>query len=123
MSISTPRKIVAMGKINSRSKGARYERELSKYLSENGFPARRGQQFAGGSDSPDAVSDEFPFHIEAKHVQALNLYAAMTQSIKDAGDKPPCVIHRKNNTESMFTCRLEDLVKLLNKKSWDDPTV
>mgnify|MGYP007029125919 FL=1 len=61
-----------MGKINSRSKGARYERELSKYLSENGFPARRGQQFAGGSDSPDVVSDEFPFHIEAKHVPALN---------------------------------------------------
>ena len=123
MSISTPRKTVAMGKINSRSKGARYERELSKYLSENGFPARRGQQFAGGSDSPDVVSDEFPFHIEAKHVQALNLYAAMTQSIRDAGDKPPCVIHRKNNTESMFTCRLEDLIKLLNKKSGDDPTV
>ena len=109
-----------MGKINSRSKGARYERELARYLSENGFPdSRRGQQFSGGSDSPDVVS-EFPFHIEAKHVQALNLYSAMTQSIRDAGDKPPCVIHRKNNSESMITCRLSDLVKLLNERSWNE---
>jgi Holliday junction resolvase len=40
-----------MGKINS-NKGARYERELARYFEENGFPARRGQQFAGGGDSP-----------------------------------------------------------------------
>jgi len=109
-----------MGKINSRAKGARYERELARYLDENGFPARRGQQFAGGSDSPDVVSEEFPFHIEAKFVEALNLYKAMTQSLRDAGDKPPCVIHRKKNSESMFTCRLSDLVALLNKKSWNE---
>ena len=75
-----------MGKINSRAKGARYERELARYLDENGFPARRGQQFAGGSDSPDVV----------------------------------CVIHRKKNSESMFTCRLSDLVALLNQKSWNE---
>tara|TARA_Y100001937_G_scaffold39128_1_gene55616 strand:- start:358 stop:690 length:333 start_codon:yes stop_codon:yes gene_type:complete len=109
-----------MGKINSRAKGARYERELARYLEENGFPSRRGQQFAGGSDSPDVVSEEFPFHIEAKFVEALNLYSAMTQSIRDAGDKPPCVIHRKKNSESMFTCRLSDLVALLNKQSWEE---
>ena len=109
-----------MGKINSRAKGARYERALARYLSENGFPeSRRGQQFSGSADSPDVVSD-FPFHIEAKHVQALNLYSAMTQSIRDAGGKPPCVIHRKNNSENMFTCRLSDLVALLNAKQWNE---
>ena len=109
-----------MGKLNSRAKGARYERELARYLDENGFPARRGQQFAGGSDSPDVVSEEFPFHIEAKHVQALNLYSAMSQSIRDAGDKPPCVVHRKKNSESLITMRLADFVELLNRKSWED---
>lgn len=110
-----------MGKINSRQKGARYEREVARYLSEHGFPSRRGQQFAGSSDgsSPDVVSD-FPFHIEAKHVERLQLYDAMTQSIRDCGDKPPCVIHRKNNSESLFTCRLSDLVALLNDKSWEE---
>ena len=108
-----------MGKL-SRNKGKRYERELANYLSDNGFPSRRGQQFSGGGDSPDVVSEEFPFHIEAKRTERLMLYDAMTQSIRDAGDKPPCVIHRKNNSESMFTCRLSDLVKLLNERSWNE---
>ena len=70
-------------------------------------------------DSPDVVSD-FPFHIEAKHVQALNLQNAFDQATRDAGEKPPCVIHRKNNSESMFTCKLDDLIKLLNEGSWDE---
>lgn len=108
-----------MGKL-SRNKGKRYERELANYLSDNGFPSRRGQQFSGGGDSPDVISEEFPFHIEAKRTERLMLYDAMTQSIRDAGDKPPCVIHRKNNSESMFTCRLSDLVALLNKQSWKE---
>ena len=108
-----------MGKL-SRNKGKRYERELANYLSDNGFPSRRGQQFSGGGDSPDVVSEEFPFHIEAKRTERLMLDDAMTQSIRDAGDKPPCVIHRKNNSESMFTCRLDDLVALLNKQQWKE---
>lgn len=108
-----------MGKL-SRNKGKRYERELANYLSDNGFPSRRGQQFSGGGDSPDVVSEEFPFHIEAKRTERLMLYDAMSQSIRDAGDKPPCVIHRKNNSESMFTCRLSDLVALLNKQQWKE---
>lgn len=103
-----------MGKINSRDKGARYERKLAHILNDHGFTARRGQQFSGGAESPDVVAPDFPFHIEAKHVEKLNLYQAMTQSIKDAGDKAPCVIHRKNNSEDLFTCRLEDLLNLLN---------
>jgi hypothetical protein len=108
-----------MGKL-SRNKGKRYERELANYLSDNGFPSRRGQQFSGGGDSPDVVSEEFPFHIEAKRVERLDLYSAFSQAISDAGDKPPCVIHRRNNSESMFTCRLSDLVALLTKQSWNE---
>ena len=66
------------------------------------------------------VSEEFPFHIEAKRVERLDLYQAFTQAIADAEDKPPCVIHRRSNSESMFTCRLSDLVALLNKQSWKE---
>lgn len=103
--------------VNSRDKGARYERELAHLLNDHGFTARRGQQFSGGAESPDVVAPDFPFHIEAKRVEKLNLYSAMTQSIRDAGDKPPCVIHRKNNSENLITCRLEDLLKLMNNNS------
>tara|TARA_R100000234_G_scaffold84413_1_gene53591 strand:+ start:189 stop:518 length:330 start_codon:yes stop_codon:yes gene_type:complete len=105
--------------VNSRSKGARYEREVASYLDDNGFPARRGQQFAGGADSPDVVSAEFPFHIETKMVERLNLQDAFDQATRDSGGKkPPCVIHRKKHTQSLITMKLEDFIKLINKKSW-----
>ena len=102
-------------KINSRQKGARYEREISRYLNDRGFPSHRGQQFSGGKDSPDVVSPDFPLHIEAKFVERLDLYGAMTQSIRDAGEKPPCVVHRKKNSESLITLKLEDFITILTK--------
>lgn len=78
--------------VNSRAKGARFERWVPKRLREL-FPClaeklRRGQQRAGGPDSPDVVG--FPgWHIEAKHVNALNVWAMMAQAERDAS--PDCV--------------------------------
>lgn len=107
------------GKKNSRAKGARYEREISHLLNDNGFPSRRGQQYCGANGDPDVVST-FPFHIEAKRVEKLNLYQAFTQAIEDSkGLKPPCVIHRKNNSENLITCRLDDLLNLINNNNND----
>lgn len=56
--------------MNSRDKGKRGEREFASLLREHGFDARRGQQFAGGADSPDVVSDALAWlHVEVKRVQ------------------------------------------------------
>ena len=109
-----------MGKINSRTKGAVYEREVAKILTEHGFESRRGCQFSGGKDSPDVVS-EFPFHIEAKRVEKLNLENAFQQSVKDSGgEKPPCVIHRKNRGENLITLRLADFLEQLTNKTTNE---
>ena len=105
-----------MGK-SQREKGARFERWVANYLNDFDYPAHRGQQFSGGKDSPDVVSPEFPLHIEAKAVERLDLYGAMTQSIRDAGDKPPCVIHKKNNHDVLVTCKLEDFLNLITKNN------
>ena len=64
-------------KINANRKGKAFERKVAHILSDNGFPARRGQQFAGSPDSPDVVSSDFPFHIECKAVERLNIDNAM----------------------------------------------
>lgn len=85
--------------MNSRAKGQRGERELADFLTAAGFPARRGQQFAGGQDSPDVVCPGLPFHIEAKRTERLNLDAACTQAERDAGGRKPwAVFHRRNRT-------------------------
>lgn len=111
-----------MGKINSKKKGAIGELELSKYLHGFGYEARRGRQYSGSPDSPDVVSD-FPCHIECKRVENLNLAKAYEQSVSDASDKPPCVIHRKNRTPWMITLSLEhfiDLTKPTQRKETND---
>lgn len=103
-------------KINSRAKGAAGERELANTLKEFGIEARRGQQFHGGGDSPDVVADSIfsDIHIEAKRVEAGNLYKWLEQSTKDAkAGKTPVVIHRKSQKPWVVILTLEDFIQLL----------
>lgn len=84
--------------INSRAKGARGERQWRDELREHGFTARRGQQFAGGTDSPDVICEELNrLHMEVKFVENLNLDKACEQAIRDSGGKRWIVAHKKNN--------------------------
>lgn len=101
--------------INSRSKGKRGELELAKVLRDAGYPgARRGQQFSGGTDSPDVVcpglSEEF--HFECKLVEAGNLYNWLAQAQRDAGDKVPLVAHKKSRKEWVVILTLEDFLNM-----------
>ena len=100
-----------MGKINSRQKGARGEREVAHKLQEVlGIECRRGQQFSG-LEGDDVVGWD-GVHIESKFVEALNLQKAMEQSERDAGtDEVPVVIHKKNRKDMLITVRVDDLIR------------
>ena len=88
-----------MAKINSRSKGARGERMWRDELREAGFTARRGQQFAGGTDSPDVICAELAgLHQEVKFVESLNIENACNQAQRDGGGKPWIVAHKKSRS-------------------------
>lgn len=108
-------------KINSRAKGARGELELAKYLQGYGFDARRGQQFKGGSDSPDVVSnalDALGFQVECKRVEAGNLYNWLEQAKRDAGDKTGVVMHRRSDKPWVAILDLGDFLDLLQRLQW-----
>ena len=99
--------------INSRQKGARAERALAKKLRELGFiDARRGQQYSGANGDADVVG--LPgIHIEAKHVERLNIWDAMAQAKHDArSGEHPAVFHKKNNTEWLVTMPLDEWIQL-----------
>jgi hypothetical protein len=99
--------------INSRAKGARAERELAKVWSETvGGTARRGQQFAGGTESPDVVTSQENIHLEVKRVEKGNPYQWMAQAVRDAGPKLPIVLHRRNGEEWLAIVRLSDVPRL-----------
>ena len=101
--------------MNSRRKGADGERELANKLREYGYDTHRGVQYKGFPDSPDVVGIE-GFHIECKRVEQLNIDKAMQQSVRDAGDNVPLVIHRKNREEWKVTMRLDDFIELIRGK-------
>ena len=102
--------------VNSRNKGAAGERELANYLKEKGFPASRGQQHAGGSDSPDVRCDALSFlHPEVKRTERFRLYPALEQAINDAGEgQTPVVIHRQNGKGWVAVLRLDDFLELFS---------
>lgn len=100
--------------MNSRAKGARAERELAKVWSEiMGGPARRGQQFSGGTESPDVVISQRNIHVECKRVEAGNPYKWMSQAVRDAGQKVPCVLHRRNGEEWLLILRFADVPRFI----------
>ena len=102
--------------MNSRNKGKVGEREFAELLRAHGFDARRGQQFAGGTDSPDVVSTALDWlHIEVKRVEHLNLADACAQAKRDAGGKPWIVAHRKNRGPWFITLDSDALYEVLRQ--------
>ena len=102
--------------LNSRDKGKRGERQWRDELRENGYPARRGQQFSGSPDSPDVICDGLPWaHFEVKHVERLNLGDAMAQARRDAAGKAAFVAHRKNYWPWLVTMDAERFYRLLRR--------
>lgn len=108
-------KRVAIGK-RSRNKGGVGERELAALLRDNGFDAHRGQQFKGGSDSPDVVG--LPgFHVECKRVEKGSLYEWLAQAQCDAAGKSiPVVAHRKNHREWVAVLSWKDFMELVKER-------
>lgn len=98
--------------MNSRQKGKRGEREWAKVLNDNfGLTAKRGVQYQGSANSPDVVGSWKGTHPEVKRVEDLDIDAAITQAVNDAGfGNIPYVAHRKNNQPWLITVRVSDLV-------------
>lgn len=100
-----------MGKINSKAKGAKGEREIAKLIRERGYDVRRGQQY-NGLGGEDVVGLDY-IHIEVKRVEQLNIDNAMEQAKRDSKiGQIPTVFHRKNNKKWKVTLEFEDFMTL-----------
>lgn len=98
--------------INSRQKGARFERQLASKLKDYGYDCRRGQQYCGANGDADVVGLPY-IHIEAKHQERMQLYDWMAQAKRDARpDELPVVFHKKNNADILVTMSLDDWIKM-----------
>lgn len=107
--------------INSKQKGARFERTLASQFRERGYDARRTAQYCGNTGDASDVIGLPGIHVEAKHQERMNLYEWMAQAIRDAeaggGNALPAVFHKKNNAEILVTMRLDDWFSLY--REWE----
>ena len=87
--------------INSRAKGVRGELEFAKALTAAGYPATRGQQHAGGSESPDVRCESLRWiHWEIKRTATCQMFSPAqvaqweAQARRDARTIHPIIVHR-----------------------------
>lgn len=102
--------------VNSKQKGARFERALASRLRDYGYKARRTAQYCGNTGDASDVVGLPGLHVEAKHQERMQLYEWIGQAKRDAeaGGKNllPAVFHKKNNAEILVTMEFDDFMQI-----------
>ena len=63
-----------------------------------------------------AARDKFPFSIECKNVEKLNVYNAYEQACANAGGNEPIIIMKKNRKKPLVVIDAEAFVQLIKNK-------
>lgn len=102
--------------INSKQKGARFERKLSSRFRDYGYNTRRTAQYCGNTGDASDVVGLPGIHIEAKHQERMSLYEWIAQAKRDsaAGGKNllPVVFHKKNNAEILVSMEFDVFMEI-----------
>lgn len=102
--------------MNSRAKGKRGELEFVHYLKARNIEARRGQQYAGGCDSPDVIAQSIlsHTHLEVKRREAGNPYHWLEQAKFDAAPgKLPLVAHKRNGRDWIAILDMDHFLQIM----------
>ena len=98
--------------VNSKQKGARFERTLAAKFREYGYECRRGQQYCGANGDADVVGLPY-IHIEAKAQERMQLYEWIAQAKRDAKNgELPVVFHKKNHCEILASMPLDVFMEI-----------
>lgn len=109
---------------SNKAKGRRFQQEIRAAILE-AFPdlepddVRVAVMGESGEDvklSP-AARRAFPFAIEAKNVERLNIWSALTQAEKNAGGYTPLLVFRRNRTKPYVALPLAAFVKLVAERT------
>jgi hypothetical protein len=103
---------------SAKAKGRRLQQEFRKLLIEelNIHPEdiESRSMGAGGEDliMARAAREKFPYSIECKNVEKLNVWDAYDQASSNKGNYEPIVVMRKNNKKALVVIDAEYFVKL-----------
>ena len=57
----------------------------------------------------------FPFSVECKNQEKLNIWSALEQAEENSGDHSPLVIFKRNRTKTYAVLEFDKLLELLNE--------
>lgn len=101
--------------MNSKEKGARFERTVANMLKEYGYEARRTAQYCGNTGDASDVVGLPNIHIECKHYKDTAFkYEWLEQAQRDAKEGLPVVIHKTNGHPVIVTMAFDDFMTLYN---------
>lgn len=101
--------------INSKQKGAKFERLLASKFREYGYSdSRRTAQYCGNTGDASDVVGLPGIHVEAKNQEQMRLYDWMDQAKRDSEGTGnlPAVFHKKNRHEILVTMPLDAWMKI-----------
>ena len=62
-----------------------------------------------------AAREKFPYSVEAKNVEKLNVWAAYEQACANSGDYEPLLVMKKNHKKPLVVLDAETFVKIIKK--------
>lgn len=108
---------------SAKKKGRRLQKEVAKAVRERfdlpDADVRSCSSGAGGVDVQlsAAARERFPFAVECKLRERLNVWNALEQAEANAGDLKPLLVFRRNRSPAYAAMRLDDLLDLLERAS------
>ena len=59
----------------------------------------------------------FPYSVECKNQEKLNIWSSLEQAEENSGDYPPVLIFKRNRSKTYVTIELEEFMKLIDDRS------
>ena len=101
--------------INSKDKGARFERHIADYFRQEGYEAYRTAQYCGNTGNAPDVSGVPYIHIECKSYHDTEWDNAWYEQAKrDAAGTIPVVIHKTDRHKPKATLGARDFANMVN---------
>jgi|TARA_B100000035_G_scaffold234883_1_gene203134 hypothetical protein len=108
---------------SAKAKGRRLQKEFRNLLIEklNIHPEDIESRSMGASGEDlimaRAAREKFPYSIECKNVEKLNVWDAYKQAEANKGKHEPIVVMKKNNTKALVVIDAEYFVNLHNEST------
>lgn len=104
---------------SAKSKGRGFQKLVARLIREyfdlSDSDVRSTAASVGGEDIlfSELGRNIFPFSVECKNQEHINIWQAIEQSNKNCGDYTPIVVFKKNNSETYVTIELESFLALI----------